>query len=57
MLWLKRLATIVATMGYVISPLDAIPDPIAGLGQMDDMGVVVLAAWYLWRLSRRHATR
>jgi uncharacterized membrane protein YkvA (DUF1232 family) len=28
---------------YVISPIDLIPDVILGLGQLDDIGVVVLA--------------
>jgi uncharacterized membrane protein YkvA (DUF1232 family) len=57
MTWLKRLATMVVTLGYVISPLDAVPDPIAGLGQLDDLGVVLLAVWYLLRLRRKPATR
>ena len=28
---------------YVISPIDLIPDVILGLGQLDDIGVVILA--------------
>ena len=55
MTWLKRLATIVVSLGYVISPVDAVPDPIAGLGQLDDIGVVLLAVWYLWRLRNKPA--
>ena len=55
MQWLKRLATIAATLAYVISPIDSVPDPIAGLGQMDDLSVVIAAAWYLWRLRRNPA--
>lgn len=53
MTWLKRLATVVVSLGYVISPVDAIPDPIAGLGQLDDLGVVLMAVWYLWRLRNK----
>jgi len=32
-----------ATFAYVISPIDLIPDVILGLGQLDDIGVVMLA--------------
>ncbi len=32
-----------AALVYVISPVDLIPDVILGLGQLDDIGVVVLA--------------
>ena len=57
MQWLKRMATVVATLAYVISPVDAVPDPILGFGQMDDLSVVIAAAWYLWRLRRKPASQ
>lgn len=39
--WAK--ATIVAALGYFISPIDAIPDAIIGAGFTDDLGVLTLA--------------
>lgn len=35
--------TIPAALVYVVSPVDLIPDVILGLGQLDDLGVVILA--------------
>ena len=39
--WAK--AVILAALGYFISPLDAIPDPVPVVGFADDLGVIVLA--------------
>jgi len=39
--WAK--ATIVAALGYFISPLDAIPDLTPMIGYADDIGVLTLA--------------
>ena len=41
-------AWIIAGLTYFVSPLDAIPDPIAGVGYLDDALVV---AWVLHRIS------
>lgn len=45
---LKDKALILGALGYLISPLDAIPDaiPIAGLG--DDLGVLMFALKKVW---------
>jgi len=34
-----------ATLLYVISPIDLIPDGLLGLGQLDDVSVVLLGIW------------
>ncbi len=39
--WAK--GVIIGTLGYFISPLDAIPDVLAVAGYTDDLGVLVLA--------------
>lgn len=39
--WAK--ATIVASLGYFISPVDAIPDLVPIVGYSDDLGVLVAA--------------
>lgn len=39
--WAK--ATIVASLGYFISPVDAVPDLVPVVGYADDLGVLVAA--------------
>lgn len=39
--WAK--ATIIAALGYFISPVDAIPDITPGVGYADDLGVLTMA--------------
>ena len=45
---LKDKAIIIGTLGYLISPLDVVPDaiPIAGLG--DDMAVLIFVLQKVW---------
>lgn len=38
-----------ATAAYLISPLDLIPDPIPGVGQLDDLWLAVAALRHLMR--------
>ena len=34
-----------ATLLYVISPIDFVPDAILGLGQLDDLSIILLGIW------------
>ena len=43
---------------YTLSPVDAIPDVIVGIGWIDDLIVLGMAGLYIWRIfSQRAATR
>lgn len=43
------LAAVIATV-YTISPVDGVPDVIVGIGWIDDLIVLGMAALYIWRL-------
>lgn len=45
-LWAK--STVIGALGYFISPLDAIPDFIAGVGYTDDASVLAAALAAVW---------
>ena len=47
MLALRQILPIVIAALYVISPLDAIPDFLPGLGWVDDLFVVGVLLWFL----------
>jgi DnaJ-domain-containing protein 1 len=47
MLVLRRFLPILIALLYVISPVDAIPDFIPGLGWLDDLVVLGILAWVL----------
>jgi uncharacterized membrane protein YkvA (DUF1232 family) len=52
--WVKVGIPIIVAI-YLFSPIDIIPDFIPGFGQLDDLGVVVLAMGLIIRLSPRPA--
>ena len=52
MLALRRILPIVASLLYVISPVDVIPDFLPGLGWVDDLLVIGLLLWYMTRQSQ-----
>ncbi|MBI3943906.1 MAG: DUF1232 domain-containing protein [Chloroflexi bacterium] len=39
--WLKLVPFL--SLLYLVSPIDLVPDPILGLGQLDDLGIILLA--------------
>jgi DnaJ-domain-containing protein 1 len=47
MLSLRKYLAILASVAYVISPLDVVPDFIPGLGWLDDLFVIGALIWYL----------
>ena len=49
MLVLRRILPIVASLLYVISPIDAMPDFLPGVGWLDDLLVIGFVLWYLTR--------
>ena len=55
-MWKQILMTLIAA-GWVASPIDAIPDFVPLLGQMDDAAVVgiVVVMWLRWMKKRRQS--
>lgn len=45
----KRILPILASILYVVSPIDAMPDFIPGIGWLDDLLVIGCLLWYLSR--------
>jgi uncharacterized membrane protein YkvA (DUF1232 family) len=50
--WRKAVALV--AVAYTVLPVDAVPDVIPILGWLDDVGVLTLAATWLWRDVARH---
>jgi uncharacterized membrane protein YkvA (DUF1232 family) len=46
MLWLKRFWPLILGLIYLVSPIDAIPDTLLGLGWADDIILLLLAYWF-----------
>ena len=53
--WLKRALPLILGLLYVLSPFDLIPDVLIGLGWFDDLAVLALLGYFLWRLQGRAA--
>lgn len=51
MLWLKRFWPLLLGLLYLASPIDAIPDSFVGLGWVDDIVFLLLAYWFIKRVS------
>lgn len=54
-LWVKLIPPIAVL--YVLSPIDLVPDPILGLGQLDDLAVLLIAVKLFTEMSSSHAGR
>jgi len=50
--WLTRALPLILGLLYVLSPFDLIPDVLVGPGWLDDLAVLVLLGYLLWRLQR-----
>jgi hypothetical protein len=48
-----RLFLTILALAYVICPVDLLPDWLVGIGWIDDIVVLGLLWWYLYRYSRR----
>ena len=53
--WLKIIPP--ATLLYLLFPIDFIPDPALGLGQLDDIGVILLGLKLFIELSPQEIVR
>ncbi|MGH7376159.1 MAG: DnaJ domain-containing protein [Candidatus Methylomirabilales bacterium] len=53
--WLKRALPLILGLLYVLSPFDLIPDVLIGVGWFDDLAVLALLGYFLWRLQGRAA--
>jgi uncharacterized membrane protein YkvA (DUF1232 family) len=50
MVWLKRFWPLLLGIIYLVSPIDAIPDTLLGLGWTDDIVLLLLAYWFVKRV-------
>lgn len=49
----RSIALYLLSLVYVFSPFDFIPDAFIGLGQADDILVIIGVVWYVLRLLRK----
>jgi len=54
-LWLKMIVP--ASLVYVISPIDFLPDVLVGLGQLDDLAVIIVSTGLFVDLCPPHLVR
>ncbi len=50
-------ALLVLTLAYLVWPLDAIPDVLPGIGEVDDLAVVATGLWLFVRLCPQPVVR
>ncbi|MCC7390157.1 MAG: DUF1232 domain-containing protein [Phycisphaerales bacterium] len=46
---MRKFVIIAACLLYCLSPIDLIPDPAIGIGQLDDLGAILLSIRALMR--------
>ena len=54
-LWLKMIVP--ASLVYVLSPIDFLPDVVVGLGQLDDLAIIIVSAKLFVDLCPPHIVR
>lgn len=50
--WAKALFGLLS-LGYLVSPIDLIPDMFLGAGQLDDLAVITALAWFATKFAPR----
>ena len=51
-LFFRRILPILLGLLYLVSPVDAVPDFLPGVGWVDDLLVLAAVAWYLYALQQ-----
>lgn len=45
---------LIFAIGYLLFPFDLVPDLAALVGWLDDLGLNVLALWYVLKVAKKH---